>query len=459
MRENNTEKKERFKCYESLLEKAKIHSEKRLGYPVSGMIGLYINNEDENSLEFSYKGTPDQKVIDNRPLGIIPNSMFEWQIFQVGDPWVDSLTYNNYNQQEREVIEIVGKYLGMNSGEIKGYVSSGGTEGNISAFWWSIRNFKQKNEINLNKLKESVYCEDSYNINFSKKFKLLNEMERPKVYFTQKETHYSIYKACDLLNLNYVEILAKQNGEMDTDDFSKKIKFHIENFPHINIIVNANIGTILKGAIDDIPEIYKILKEATEGTNTLYTIHADAALEGMLLPYVKPFGNVSNYFTDIGVNTMSICCTKFLGMEVSALALVRKEFLDVSFQQSKIVNYVGKISDTTVTGCRSVHTVLMIHNALHSLNLHKENSFIFKIIQNNFKNAQYFYDKLLSFLGEQNVFWNKYQLSILFKKPNIELIKKYVLMPVEENWVGVYVLQHVNKSKIDEFLDELEKTL
>ena len=263
-------------------------------------------------------------------------------------------------------------------------------------------------------------------------------------------------KSCELLNLNVIEILSNKNGEMDLEDLKQELTKHVSKHPHRSIIINANAGSTIRGAIDNIPVINTILKEITEqGTKTTYTIHADGAYLGLILPIIKPFGEVSNYFTDIGVNTMSICATKFLGLPVSSIVLVKKDFLDISFDESSIINYAGGISDTTITGCRSSHNVLLLHNALYSIKLNENNNFLTKIVQNNFRNAEYFYERIVNILGQENVEWNKYQFNILFKRPSTELVKKYTLMPVGDNMCSVTIIQHVNKKKMDEFLEEL----
>ncbi|WP_258960119.1 pyridoxal-dependent decarboxylase, partial [Klebsiella pneumoniae] len=77
------------------------------------------------------------------------------------------------------------------------------------------------------------------------------------------------------------------NGEIDYDDLMKKIADDKEAHP----IIFANIGTTVRGAIDDIAEIQKRLKAAGIKREDYY-LHADAALSGMILPFVddaQPF--------------------------------------------------------------------------------------------------------------------------------------------------------------------------
>ena len=48
-------------------------------------------------------------------------------------------------------------------------------------------------------------------------------------------------------------------------------------------VIMANVGTTMRGAVDDIPRIRDILEDLAV---TSSYIHADAALSGMILPFV-----------------------------------------------------------------------------------------------------------------------------------------------------------------------------
>ena len=69
----------------------------------------------------------------------------------------------------------------------------------------------------------------------------------------------------------------------------------------------ANVGTTMRGAVDDIPRIRDILREQTV---TNHYIHADAALSGMILPFVK---NPQPYGFDAGVDSISVSGHKLIG--------------------------------------------------------------------------------------------------------------------------------------------------
>ena len=86
-------------------------------------------------------------------------------------------------------------------------------------------------------------------------------------------------------------------GEMDCEH----LKELLEKNKAKPAIVNVNIGTTVKGAIDDLDEVIKILQEVGYTQDRFY-IHCDGALFGMMIPFIKesplvtfkkPIGSVS----------------------------------------------------------------------------------------------------------------------------------------------------------------------
>ena len=128
-------KKERFQTYKNIVETFKESEKSRMGYPESLMGILYKSLNEDGKLEFSFEGNLDQKVVDNTPFEANPGSFIEYTTLQIGDPWKDSDSCLTINQQEKEVIGVFSRYLGENL--LKGYITSGGTEGNLISLYFS----------------------------------------------------------------------------------------------------------------------------------------------------------------------------------------------------------------------------------------------------------------------------------------------------------------------------------
>ena len=122
------------------------------------------------------------------------------------------------------------------------------------------------------------------------------------LYFSE-EAHYSILKIARILNMPHTTVKRQPDGEIDYDDLRDMLTVHRDR----PAIILATIGTTMRGAVDDIPAIRQIIDELGIGE---HYIHADAALSGMILPYVddpQPFG------FDAGINSISISGHKLIG--------------------------------------------------------------------------------------------------------------------------------------------------
>ena len=116
------------------------------------------------------------------------------------------------------------------------------------------------------------------------------------MFYFSEETHYSVLKNVRVLNARYIMIKRQENGEIDYDDLRDMIRVNRD----APAVVMATIGTTMRGAVDDVRRIRAILSDLAV---TSAYIHADAALSGMILPFVddpQPYG------FDAGVDSVSV---------------------------------------------------------------------------------------------------------------------------------------------------------
>ena len=165
----------------------------------------------------------------------------------VGDPFRGSNFGVNTHEFEQEVIASFADLMGLPQEEAWGYVTSGGTEGNMYGLYMARELFPDGT-----------------------------------VYFSQ-DTHYSIPKILRVLNMRSMMIRSQENGEIDYEDLRETLRIHRET----PVIFMANIGTTMKGAVDDLDRVGSILLDL--GITRSY-IHSDAALSGMILPFVPVKG-------------------------------------------------------------------------------------------------------------------------------------------------------------------------
>ena len=132
----------------------------------------------------------------------------------VGDPFHGSSFLVNTHEIEYEVINTFADMMHLERREAWGYVTSGGTEGNMYGLYMGREIFP-----------DGV------------------------VYFSQ-DTHYSVVKIMRLLKARNIMIKSQPNGEIDYDDLYETIRINRDS----PVIFMANIGTTMKGAIDDVKQ-------------------------------------------------------------------------------------------------------------------------------------------------------------------------------------------------------------
>ncbi len=455
---------ERQKEFKELLDHINELARNKLGYPVSLL---------------TYLG-----VVDNEILGIKPETLANVLLNNVGDPFHDSETsLMEVKKHERKIIKILEKFYGLKPGEMKGYVTTGGTEGNFASLWWSKRYLitcevetliKYDNAIKLQTKEEQSLTAGLTKIplndfpnraaHLQKIIDLRNAMNAnkdivqqlitPTVFFSKGHTHYSIPKIAEILHLNIRPVLPNDDGSIDLNSLKKEILLHMGSHPYSSVIVIANIGTTITGAIDDVPGIKKILEEFNPKPR--YTIHMDGALTGFVLPIIKPFGEVANYFDALGVNTLAVSAHKYPGLsQPCGIILAKKDFFDKAFEKSeRSVEYVGNILDVTITGSRSGLNVLMLYNALYTLGLHANNDKLKAMVEENIRVAKYLYEQLVKLYGREKVYY-PYHFNVMFPRPSLDLAKKYQLMLTGDR-ATICVLTNVTKELVDQFIKDLK---
>jgi len=453
--------------YKALLRYVDQLATHKLGYPVSLL---------------TYLG-----IVDNNVLGIKSGTLANVLLNNVGDPFKDSETsLLEVKRHERAILSVLEKFYGLPPGGARGYVTTGGTEGNFASLWWSKRYLINKNidklieHDNIVKIKGKEEQElltaltkiptNSYQARAellqqvidaqsvqAKHKGIVQQILTPTVFFCKGHTHYSVPKISEILHLNIKPVAAENDGSMDLMAFKRDLILHVGAHPYSAIVVVANIGTTITGAIDDVPGIKKIIEEVAP--NITFTIHMDGALTGFVLPILKPFGEVKDYFGSLGVNTLAVSAHKYPGLsQPCGIILAAQEFFNKAFEKSeRSIEYVGNILDVTITGSRSGLNVLMLYNALCSLGLDKGTEKLTSMVNENIANAHYLYNELVKLFGASKVLY-PHQFNIIFPRPSQLLAKKYQLMLTGET-ATICVLSNVTRELIDQFIYDLKNDI
>ncbi len=311
----------------------------------------------------------------------------------VGDPFHDSNFQSNSHELEREVIRTFADLMHLPRDEAWGYVTSGGTEGNMYGLY------------------------------------LAREMFPDGVVYFSQDTHYSVVKILRVLKARNIMIKSQDNGEIDYDDLRETIRINRD----APVIVLANVGTTMKGAVDDVGKVRGILDDLAI---TGYHIHADAALSGMILPFVddpQPYGFAA------GFDSVSISGHKMIGSPLPCgVALTRADYVA---RIARSIEYVG-VLDTTLAGSRNAFTPLMLWYALqqHGLDGYRE------IVAECLAVAAY---AVGSFNDRGIPAWrNKNSVTVVFPKPPAAVVRKWQLAPYEDI-AHLITMPHVTRETID----------
>lgn len=328
----------------------------------------------------------------------------EFAANNVGDPFSGSNYRLNTHEFEREVIAAFARYTQAPEGDYWGYVTNGGTEGNMYGLY------------------------------------VAREIHPEGMVYFGEDTHYSVAKILRLQHMRNIMIKSQPNGELDYEDLHETLRIHRDVPP----IIFANIGTTMKGSIDNLAKIRDILEDLAIPESY---IHADAALSGMILPFVDHPPPWS--FPD-GADSISISGHKLLGCPLPCgIALARKHNVD---RIARSVEYVGAL-DTTISGSRNAFTPLMLWYRLRTLG----DDGIRALVQRCLHLAAYAVEKLRA-AGIDAWRHDDNSITVVFPRPPDALMKKWVIAP-KKKIAHLITLPPMNEAVIDEFVHDFAAAL
>ena len=345
--------------------------------------------------EQRFIGYPCNNDFDYSPL----YPFLSMSLNNVGDPFSTSTYRLNTMDIEKEVIKTFAKWTKAPEDNFWGYVTNGGTEGNIYGIF------------------------------------LARELYPDGIVYYSQDTHYSVSKLLKLLRVKSIMIRSNDDGTMDLEDLKATLQIN----RHAPPIICANIGTTMTGAIDDLAGIKALI---TEMAFPNHYIHCDCALSGMILPFLEDPQAFN--FAD-GCHSMSVSGHKFIGSPIPCgIVLAQKNNVD---RIARAVEYVGSL-DTTITGSRDGLTPLFLWYAFKSLG--KEG--LKKRVEQCLKMAAY---------GEAAMkakgipAWrHKNSITVVFPRPHQEVINKWSLA-VENDTAHFITMHHVTEDMIDRFIDDV----
>lgn len=331
-----------------------------------------------------------------------------------GNPFDDEQYVLSTTYIEREVIQTCAPLYGVPEGREWGFVTNSGTDGNMHGIYFGAK-------------------------------KLQKETGMLPIVYVSKEAHYSSFRICDVQNLETRLIDYDSQGRMDPESFRKALD------PSKPALVIFAIGSTFMGATDDQAAIQKVLEEVKP--IAVYK-HLDAALFGGYFPFTE-YKDIVNMEKQ-GFDSIAISGHKFFGIdEPCGLFISHKDVIDA--QTGYKVSYLN--NDMPLISCsRSAVAPLKFYWVLTYVGFDN----LVKQAEVFLENTQYLQDKLdeISYPA-----WHlPYSNTVFFKRPPEWICKKYSLANGYISEFGgelshIVVMQHVTKSIIDEFVDDLQKEI
>ena len=322
-----------------------------------------------------------------------------YNVNNVGDPFHESGFSTNTHDIEREVIGRFADLMRLPEDEAWGYVTNGGTEGNMYGMF------------------------------------LARELFPDGIVYFSEDTHYSILKITRVLRTRNIMIKSQNSGEIDYDDLYQSIRINRD----VPVIFMANIGTTMKSAIDDVRRVREIFDALAI---TQHYIHGDAALSGMILPFVD---DPQPHTFDDGFDSISISGHKLIGAPIPCgVVLSRKEYVA---RIARSIEYIGAM-DTTLTGSRNGITPLMLWLAWERYGIDGFR----KLVADMLDVAAYAVERFNS-MGIP-AWRNRNSATVVFPRPPADIIAKWQLAPYE-SIAHLIAMGHVTREQIDELGEEI----
>ncbi len=329
--------------------------------------------------------------------------------------------FKGTQELENELIQLCAEQIfGGEKDEQDGYVASGGTEANIEAIWIYRNYFIKQYQASVNEI-GVIYSEDS---------------------------HYSLSKSVNLLNINSIVIeVDKVSRKLLPDDLEKKTAAALAKGIKY-FIVNMNLSTTMFGSVDDIDKVTAFLNEK----KIAYKLHVDAAFGG----FIYPFTNDQNSYTfkNQNITSFTIDAHKMLQTPYgTGIFLIRKGYMQ--YVKTTEAQYVPG-TDHTVCGSRSGANAVAVWMVLHN---HGSEGWKTKM--------QSLVDRTTDLCCRLDNLGIRY-----FRNPNINIIavyaaditasiaEKYFLAADsyehEPKWWKIVVMSHITRGTIDSLMNDLK---
>ncbi len=326
----------------------------------------------------------------------------------VGDPFVEGAGHNHTKRYERLVVGFVAELMGAPAGDWWGYVTTGGTEGNLYGLYAARTRYPDT------------------------------------IVYVSAAAHDSVHKALDLLGLPRIVVGTLAGDEMDYGDLSEQVQAHRER----PVTVVATAGTTMAEGVDDVATIRATLTAAAMETRSF--IHVDGALSGLPLALLPPeSGRPGIGFPD-GADTITVSAHKFVGSPWPAgVVVTRKAHRALLAREG---SYTGS-PDVTIGGSRSGHAPLVLWYAIQ----HHGPNGLRRRAEASRELARYTHDQLTGMPWPSLL--SRWGFTVRLQTPPAAVGKRWVLADGGNGWSHLICMPGVTRERIDAFLSDMRAAI
>ena len=322
---------------------------------------------------------------------------------------------------EREVLNVIAVDIFKASPDtFDGYISPGGTEANIQAFWMYRNHFIHTCKAKLDEI----------------------------VLLASEDTHYSIAKASNVLMIDWMKIPVNFNDRTISKEVLKNQILKAQQKGKKYFIVVANMGTTMFGSVDDI----NVLTDVLEENEITFKLHVDGAYGGFFYPFSNPESRMN--FKNPHVSSITVDAHKMLQAPYgTGIFLCRKGLIENVL--TKEAEYVEGM-DLTLCGSRSGANAVAVWMILFT---YGGNGWFEKISILQMRTN--WFCKALDAMGI-SYFRNPHMniVTLIAKYIPTDVAKRFDLVPQKHDqnnqWYKVIVMEHVEIEHLTLLLEELK---
>lgn len=330
--------------------------------------------------------------------------------------------FKGTQELERDVLKVLAvDFFKLESEEFDGYIAPGGTEANIQAMW-VFRNYFVNN---------------------------FNAKHREIAIIASQDTHYSIPKGSNLLNIDLISIPVDfETRKIDESLLEQMVKDGMNNGKKYFIVI-SNMATTMFGSVDD-PDVYTTLLEKL---GLMYKLHIDGAYGG----FVYPFSNLKSKinFSNPKICSITIDAHKMLQSPYgTGVYICRKGLIENVL--TKEAEYVEGM-DLTLCGSRSGANAIAVYMILFTYGPYGWYEKISVLLMR----TDWFCKQLdgLNIKYYREKYMNIVTIHSEYIKEDIAI--KYDLVPEQHNdqnkWFKVVIMDHVEIDNLMQLINALKQ--